>query len=464
MSREFKLPDLGEGIHEAEILAVKVAVGQKIAEDDPLFEVETDKAVVEIPSPFAGIVDKVNVEVGQIVKVGTVMVTIKEEAAADKGDKKDSGQASQAIADKREPAPAKPLASAGKPSVARPDQPQKQALQAQGQAKEKNQSSEIVPAAPSTRRLARELGVDLRLVRGTGGGGRVLTEDVRTFAARSLEPMISASGARETGAEAATARAVRGADDSGIISGLMLPALPDFSKYGAVERVPLRSVRRKTAENMTLSSRHIPQATQFDEADLSALEALRKKCQGKVEAKGGKLTFLAFVVKAAADALSRYPQFNASFDEAKSEIIFKRYFNIGVAVATERGLIVPVIKEVDKKGVFELALELSEIITKTKSGKVDFDRLQGGTFTVTNVGAIGGTSMIPLVSFPESAILAMAKAEQKPIVKEGKLAIGLILPLAMSFDHRIADGAEAAQFMQDIVKRLEEPPSFAMEA
>jgi pyruvate dehydrogenase E2 component (dihydrolipoamide acetyltransferase) len=442
MSLEFKLPDLGEGIHEAEILAVKVTPGQMIAEDDPIFEVETDKAVVEIPSPFAGVVDKVNVSVGQTIKVGTVMVTLKGEDSS-----KPEEQPAQSRQSDKASAPKGASASTAAAS------PQEIALAGgrQGQLEARTAVNEVVPAAPSTRRLARELGINLQLVDGTGSGGRVLSEDVRSFAAKSLEPMIAGS------------QAVNGAGQAPVAA-TFVPTLPDFSKHGPIERVPLRSVRRKTAEIMTFSARHIPQATQFDEAVLTALDVYRKQYQGKVESKGAKLSFLSFVLKTAADALAKYPQFNASFDEQKQEIILKRYFNVGVAVATERGLIVPVIKDVDQKSVIELTVELSDIITKTKSGKIDLDRLQGGTFTLTNIGAIGGTSMLPLVNFPESAILAMAKATQRPIVRDGKLAIGLIMPLALSFDHRLADGAEAANLMRDIVKRLQEPQSFSMEA
>lgn len=436
MTLEFRLPDLGEGIHEAEILAVKISPGQKIKEDEAIFEVETDKAVVEIPSPFSGTVEKVNVEVGQVVPVGTVLATFRPEGDQEQVEKPDDGKAESE----------KKAQRVGVASIPKGTEV-KLARSAEALARMPTNlevdTSRMVAALPATRRLARELGVDLRLVKGTGNGGRVLNEDVRAFAAKTLEPMVA-------GGQAKNLR-----DDF---------ELPDFSKYGKIERLPLRSVRRKTAENMALSWAEIPHVTHFDEANVTELEEVRKKHEKKIQARGGKLTLTTFVLKAIANALSKYLQFNASFDRGKSEIIYKHYFNLGVAVAAERGLIVPVIRNVGDKSISDIAIEMTDVITKTKSGKVEIDRLQGGTFTVTNVGAIGGTSMVPMINFPESAILGMAKAQAKPVVKNNKIEIGLILSLALSFDHRIADGAEAAQFVREIVKQLEEPRSFDLEA
>jgi pyruvate dehydrogenase E2 component (dihydrolipoamide acetyltransferase) len=424
MSLEFRLPDLGEGIHEAEILSVKIAAGDSVREDQAIFEVETDKAVVEIPSPFSGTVEKVNVSVGQIVPVGTVLATFRQDTTGTKGGESKKTVDTGVSVSEQSTAPVRfDKSKATTPSLLGTD------------------GGREVAAMPATRRLARELGVDLKLVQGTGNGGRVLNEDVRAFAAKTLEPMVSGSGGWKEEI-----------------------ALPDFSKFGKIERIPLRSVRRKTAENMTASWAQIPHVTHCDEADITALEALRLKHEKTIAAQGGKLTLTVFVLKAVACALTRFIQFNASFDRGKSEIIFKHFFNIGVAVASERGLIVPVIRDVTTKNVGELAVELSQVVDKTKSGKIELDRLQGGTFTITNVGAIGGTSMAPMINYPECAILGMAKAKLTPIVKNNEIAIGLILPLALSFDHRIADGAEAAQFVHDIVKQLEDPHSFALEA
>jgi pyruvate dehydrogenase E2 component (dihydrolipoamide acetyltransferase) len=240
--------------------------------------------------------------------------------------------------------------------------------------------------------------------------------------------------------------------------------LPDFAKFGPVERIPMRSIRRKIAQNMAISWSHIPHVTTCDEADVTQLDAFLAKHQDEMKQKGTKLTLTVFALKAIAAALKKYPQFNASLDERTGEIIFKHYYNIGVAVATEKGLIVPVISSIDQKSVAEVARELADIADKTRKGRIELERLQGGTFTLTNIGPIGGTNMSPMINFPEAAILGMAKAAQKPVVRDGKIEIGLILPLAMSFDHRIADGAEAAMFMREIVGRLQNPLSFLLES
>jgi len=478
MGVEFKLPDLGEGIHEAEVLAVKVKPGQDICEDEPLFEVETDKAVVEIPSPYTGKVEKVLVKAGDIITVGSVMVTFitgagdkqsaplveKEEVSAVTA--KTPTSKNEAISSAFSADPRANLSNAAHSNAAHSNQPTHSA------------GTVPVPATPATRRLARELGFDLRQIPATGSGGRVLKDDVRAFAANSLEPMVSSAlafgkkedskleqpvnlsdkyGGKETGSALAEPTALS-------FNGSAPVALPDFAKYGPVERVLLRSIRRKTAESMARSWAHIPHVTHCDEADLTNLEGARVKLEAELKKQGGRLTYTTFVLKAVASALKKYPQFNASLDEARGEIVFKHYYNLGVAVATERGLIVPVIRDVDKKGIVELTLELNELAEKTRLGKIEIERLQGGTFTVTNVGAIGGTSMSPMINFPEAAILGMARAQQKPVVRNDEIAIGIIMPFALSFDHRIADGAEAAYFMRHIVSRLEEPYTFLLEA
>jgi pyruvate dehydrogenase E2 component (dihydrolipoamide acetyltransferase) len=234
--------------------------------------------------------------------------------------------------------------------------------------------------------------------------------------------------------------------------------LPDFTRFGAVERIPLRSIRRKIAKNMMQSWTHIPHVTHFDEADVTALIKVQEKHDKKfTEMTGGaRLTMTVFAVKAVVSALKKYPQFNASLDEATGEIVFKHYYNIGIAVATERGLIVPVIHNADQKSLFEIAQDLQDIAAKTRSGKIELDRLQGGTFTITNIGAIGGTSMVPMINYPEAAILGMARGSERPVVRDGKIEIATILPLALSFDHRLADGAEAAYFVKHVIERMED--------
>lgn len=477
MTVEFKLPDLGEGIHEAEIIAVKVKEGEMVKEDQIIFEVETDKAVVEIPSPYAGAVAKIHVAQGQTVKVGCVMIGY---------DIAGKGQAAAPAAAAAAPAvaPVKQAVAAGNngSAVQAPAQPAAQATT--------KVLTGPVPATPATRRLARELGVDLHQVNASGPAGRVLKEDVMAYAAGSLESRIQPSAT----AIPTTSSAPNSAPNN--IASKQAPAsmkdkyggssadaspltgmggmnagpveYPDFTKFGDVERLPLKSIRRKIAMNMTQAWTHIPHVTHFDEANVTELSSLVTKYEKEFAARSGdnkvRPTLTVFTIKALASALKLYPQFNSSLDENTGEIVIKHYYNIGVAVATDRGLIVPVIKNVDQKSFYDIAVELADIAAKTRAGKIELERLQGGTFTLTNIGAIGGTSMSPMVNFPEAAILGMARASQKPIVKDGQIAIGTILPLAMSFDHRLADGAEAAYFVQHVVKLLEDPFKFVLEA
>ncbi len=485
MTVEFKLPDLGEGIHEAEIIGVKVKEGEMVKEDQIIFEVETDKAVVEIPSPYAGAVAKIHVSTGQTVTVGSVMIAY--DIAAKGAVKNAAAENEKAVgsiettdkAAEAKVAVAKEAVTAGRTANGAPD------------------NSRPVPATPATRRLARELGVDLHQVNATGPAGRVLKEDVMAFAAGSLESRIQSNGASKSSPSTTVSSTTTSKSSSssnsnspassasmqekyGTAGGAAAPLAPlnnnagqpveypDFAKFGKVERLPLKSIRRKIAINMTQAWTHIPHVTHFDEANVSELTALIGKYEKEFAARSGdtkvKPTLTVFTIKALASALKLYPQFNSSLDENTGEIVVKHYYNVGVAVATERGLIVPVIRDVDQKSFYEIAVELSDIAAKTRAGKVELDRLQGGTFTLTNIGAIGGTSMSPMVNFPEAAILGMARASQKPIVKDGQIVIGTILPLAMSFDHRLADGAEAAYFVQHVVKLLEDPFKFVLEA
>lgn len=467
MSVDFILPDLGEGIHEAEIIAVKVKVGETVKEDQPILEVETDKAVVEIPSPYAGVVSKVHVEAGQQVTVGSVMISY--DVA---GSGSSAGSASSSVSKQAETAA--PVKAAAAAKEAAPMQAHAQGGNGKGTAtavRVERDRSRPVPAAPAVRRLARELGVDLYVVGGSGNGGRVLKEDVMAFAAGTLESRIQ-SGSSTVDHPAARSGGIEINTSSGpavpLRSGMASEAVeyPDFAKYGPVERQPLKSIRRKIAINMTQAWTHIPHVTHFDEADVTMLSALIPKYEAEFAKKAGnpkvRPTLTVFALKAIASALKAYPQFNSSLDENTGEIVVKHYYNLGVAVATERGLIVPVIRDVDKKSFFEVAVELAEIAEKTRTGKIELERLAGGTFTLTNIGSIGGTSMSPMINFPEAAILGMARAAQKPIVKDGQIAIGTILPLALSFDHRLADGAEAAYFVRHVIDRLEDPVRFLL--
>jgi len=426
MSREFKLPDLGEGIHEGEILAIRVSAGDEVKEGDIIMEVETDKAAVEIPSPFTGKVEKILVKPGDTVKVGDVLVSF-------------SGEGKEAAPAKEEKAAEKPPA---KPKEAKAPEPEA--------AKKKGP----VPASPATRRLARELGVDLHQVTPTGPGGLVTAEDVKAFAGKG-EKVEAPPAAPEKRPE--EARPVT----------LAVPRLPDFAKWGAVDRVPLRSIRKATARQMTLAWSQIPHVNNQDDVDMTKLESFRRKHKPEVEAKGGKLTPTVFALKAVATALKAYPNFNASLDTQAGEIVLKHYYHIGVAVNTKDGLIVPVVRDVDRKSILELSIELNQLVQKTRDRKTTLEELQGGTFSITNVGGMGGGHFVPIINYPEVAILGMGSARMQAAVieEEGKgfeIVPRLRMPVVLCIDHRVLDGADAIPFLRMIVEALEDPEELFM--
>jgi pyruvate dehydrogenase E2 component (dihydrolipoamide acetyltransferase) len=294
-----------------------------------------------------------------------------------------------------------------------------------------------VPAAPHVRRLARELGVDIHSVPGKGPGGRISEDDVKAFAKALI--LTAASGA------GATATHVK------------QPALPDFSKWGKIERVSMRGVRRKTAEHMWEAWSSIPHVTQNDKADITELEQLRSRFGPKAEEAGGKLTVTAIALKVCASALKIFPQFNASIDMEKEEIVYKQFINIGVAVDTDRGLLVPVIRDVDKKNIVELAAELTQLSKKARDKKLAPADMEGGTFTITNLGGIGGTGFSPIVNYPEVAILGLSRSSMEPVWLNGKFEPRMVLPLSLSYDHRLIDGADAARFLRWIAEAFEQP-------
>ncbi len=426
MSRSFKLPDLGEGIHEGEVLAVPVEVGQEVKEGDIILEVETDKAAVEIPSPFNGRVQEILVKPGDVVNVGDVMMTFS------------NGEDVQAVdeekpAEKPAPAPGA-VAVAAQVPPARKDGP--------------------VPASPATRRLARELGADLHSVTPSGPAGLVTAEDVRGFAAAG----------KTVEAVPAAAPAAAGEIQPGDIS---VPPLPDFSKWGEVERVPFRSIRRATARQMSLAWSQIPHVNSQDVVDITRLETFRQKHKAEIEAVGGKLTVTVFALKAVATALKTYPNFNATLDTQNNEIIIKHYYNIGVAVSTDNGLIVPVVRDVDRKSIKELALELTDLVGRTRDRKATVEEMQGGTFTITNAGAMGGGFFTPIINHPEAAILGMGQARMQPVVREKEkgdyiIVPRLLMPIVLCIDHRVLDGADSIKFLKVLVETLEDPDELLM--
>ena len=414
---------------EAEIVAVLVREGDVIREDAPLLEVETDKAQVEIPSPIGGRVEKIHVEPGQTVKVGAPLVTFSDGAAEPASAPPPSRSAAGARTMKA-PAAAPPAASASPVSSTAGAGP--------------------VAATPATRRLARELGVDVKAVRGTGPGGRVLDDDVRAAAAAPPGSTAPAPPPMKAAAPAGPAKPLASV-------GLEAPALPRFEQWGPVERAPLSHLRRTIAERMTLSATLIPHVTHFDRADITDLDAIITRNLEAARAKGVTLTLTAFLLKAAALALTRHPTFNASLDPAAGELVLKRYYHLGVAVATERGLIVPVLRDIDRKPVLEIGRELGALAQRVRDGKAALDDLRGGTFTITNIGALGGTAAIPIINYPEVAILGVARARQEAVVRQGQIVPRLMLPLTLTFDHRVADGADGARFATEIVQLLEAP-------
>jgi pyruvate dehydrogenase E2 component (dihydrolipoamide acetyltransferase) len=401
MAKEFRFPDVGEGITEGEVVRWLVKEGDEVAVDQTLAEIETDKAVVEMPSPYAGTVLKLHFKEKDLIKVGQPLVTIGEKGEVP-AEAAPSPQARPAA-----PAPDRPAATPG-------------AAAAQGRPGE-------VLATPKVRALAKELGVEIGTVRGTGPGGRVTEDDVRSFrpapAERKPGPKIKAK----------------------------------YDLYGTLERIPLRGVRRATAKKMRESLDHAAHVTHCDEADAGPLEALRLKMTAEVEAGGAKLTYLPFIVKALIEALKLHPTLNATLDEDESEIVVRKYYNIGIAVDVPDGLIVPVVKAADQKSVADLAAEIRALARSARERSLDLADLKGGTFSVTNVGVIGGDFATPIINYPEVAILATMKIADRARVVDGAVVVKRTLPLCLSFDHRVVDGAEAARFTKDLIRFLEAP-------
>jgi len=436
---EFKLPDLGEGIHEGEILKWHVEPGATIREDEPLVDVETDKAALTIPSPRSGKVVSTSGAVGETVFVDNVIVVI------DDG----SGPAAEPAAVAVGAAAAEATASeAESPAASRGGNGSPPPTAAWGR----------VVAAPATRRLARELGIDIGQVPPTGPAGRVTPEDVNRFADGGEPTRAVADGPAEqtpfdfdSGGKAA-------------IPFLEIEPLPDFSQWGPVETEAVRSIRRKVARKMVTSMTLVPHVAHMDEVDVTLLEAFRRRERElRTGEPGGRLTLIAFVIKAVTAGLKEAPVFNASLDFAKEQIVYKKYYNVGVAVDTDRGLVVPVIRDTDRKSILQISADIEQVAEKARNGQLEAADLRGGTFTITNVGALGGTAVVPTINYPEAAILGMARVQEKPVVVDGEIVVRKMLPITLAFDHRIADGAEAARFASSIVRRLSDPNLLMLE-
>jgi len=424
MREVFRLPDVGEGIAEAEIVEYLVNVGDTIKADQNVVRVETDKAVVELPSHFAGVVAEIPHKPGDTVRVGDALLVVETTAAA----KPAPPPAEAPRREEPRPLPAlKPL----KPVERPPEAPPVAA------------AAQRVLATPHTRRLARELGADITIITGSGRGGRVTDEDVREAASKKALPPPKAP----------TAAAVVAPATAGF----------DFEKYGPTRRVPLKGVRKRTAEVMARSWSTIPHVTHFDEADVSELLQVVERERNLAEARKVKLTILSFLTKAAADALRRFPQFNASLDETTGELVYKDYFNVGFATDTDAGLMVPVIRDVDNKSILQIAGELQDLSRKARDRTIDIEEMRGGTFTISNVGALGGRWATPIIVHPEVAILCSLRARKQPVVRNDEIGIRTIMPLAVSFDHRVLDGADAARFVSHVIALLEDPMRMLVE-
>jgi len=426
MKRPFVLPELGEGIHAGLVVKVLVAPGDRIAAEQAVVELETDKAVLEVPSPFAGVVAEVLVREGEEAAVGATLITVESDAqvgapVAEEPPATSPPPPSPAPpADKAATASAAPAPPAAEPPATEPPPTTAPA-------------AVPVPASPMVRRLAREIGVDIRQVRGTGPGGRITEADVK-------------SHARDRTPQAAPALAAA-------------EPLPDFTRWGAVERVPLTTIRRRTAERLAQAWATIPHVTQVDEADITDLEGLRKRYGPRVEEAGGRLTLTAILLKGVAIALQDHPDLNGSLDLAAGEMVLKRYYHLGVATDTERGLLVPVVRDVDTKNIEEIALALGELSERARQGKLTVEEMQGGTFTLSNLGGIGGTHFTPIVNPPQVAILGVSRGRMAPVYDRQAATFRprLLLPLSLSYDHRAVDGAAAIRFLRRLVELLEEP-------
>jgi pyruvate dehydrogenase E2 component (dihydrolipoamide acetyltransferase) len=490
---EFKIPELGENVTAGDVVRVLVKPGDTLAMDQPVLELETDKATIEVPSSVSGTVKDIKVKQGDKVKVGQLVLTVDDGDGA--GAAKDEQQAADQPGKQPQGAPEEGGLSQAAPGADGSPAPKDDAGGSKGAAERERgtvgsrvdekfeehggaqeapeapeapeeprpRRGEVVdisrgarpqppaqpappapegpaaPAAPSVRRMARELGVDIRQVTGSGEGGRISVEDLQAYVKGVMTSAASVG-------EAVSGAAPRpGA------------ALPDFTKWGEIERKPMSNIRRKTAEHLANAWNTIPHVTQHDRADITALDALRKEYSPQAETAGGKLTMTAIALKVVAGALKKFPQFNASVDQARNEIVYKKSIHIGVAVDTDRGLLVPVIRDVDRKGIFELSAELAKASEKARGGKLSLDEMSGGGMSISNLGGIGGTAFTPIVNWPEVAILGISRGATEGVWDGEMFQPRLMLPLSLSYDHRVIDGADAARFLRWVCDAFEQP-------
>ena len=439
---EVKLPELGENIETVEVSAVLVEVGTRVTKDQPLIEVETEKANLEVPAPTEGTVTELLVKVGDQLAVGQTIVKL------DSGDAPEAAPANETADETANETANEPageeqavVARVAIPEPVEVPEPQRvedvhRSVLEFPAGRAKPEIGPTVPASPSVRRLARELGVDILDVSGSGPGGRISRDDVKAHAKRIVTG-VAASGAPGPGVPAVE--------------------LPDFSQWGEVATEPLSNIRRATAKNLSVAWAVVPHVTQYDRADITQLESMRKRFNKRDEAEGRKLTMTAIVLKMVAAALRQFPKFNASLDLANDVVILKKYIHLGVAVDTERGLLVPVIRDADRKGLVEVAGELNDLAKRARDKKLGLDEMNGASFTVSNLGGLGTTYFSPIVNWPQVAILGVGRAEHQAVFDDGQFQPRLMMPLSISYDHRIIDGADAARFLRWLAEALEQP-------
>jgi pyruvate dehydrogenase E2 component (dihydrolipoamide acetyltransferase) len=461
---EFILPNLGDGVAQGDVLKVLVKPGDAIKIDQPVLELETDKATIEVPSNVEGKVTEIKVKAGDKVKPGQAVLILEGASGANSANGANGASGAKAEAPKQEaaPAPQAPKAQQAPEAPESPEADKAPEVTERPRASVTNIASgrpqtaapaapppvaqshvTAAPAAPSVRRLAREIGVDVTQVPGTGPAGRITQDDVKEFAKRVMNSLGSNG---QAAAASGTARA-----------GMVGPALPDFAKWGEIERKPMSGIRRKTAEHLSHAWNAIPHVTQFDKADITALEQVRKKYRDEAEKAGGNLTVTAVAAKVVASALKAFPQFNASVDQAGESIVYKKYINVGIAVDTENGLLVPVLRNVDQKNLIQLSVEIQQLADKAKARKLSLDEMSGGSMSISNLGGIGGTAFTPIVNWPEVAILGISRGVFEPVWDGNQFQPRQMLPLSLSYDHRLIDGADAIRFLRWVAEALENP-------
>ncbi len=432
MSIEFKLPEVSEGVESADVAEILVSEGDIITANQIVAEVETEKALAEIECPYAGRVAKVHVSPGDTISIGATILTIDTDAPVEAPAEK-APDTAPAAEEKPETEPA-PTAAKQEKAASKPvEAPSAVASSSVAATQQSNEDRAPAPAGPATRRMARDLGVDLYDVKGSGPGGRITQEDVQNYVKQKLTAPASSGGP------------------------VAAPPLPDFSEFGATRRERLNKIGKMAAEHLTRSWNVIPHVTQQDLADITDIELARKQFLQGTGKNGPKVTMTAIAIKAAVTALKAFPKFNSSLDPETMEIVYKDYFHIGIAVDTENGLVVPVVRDADQKSLLEIASEVVELAVAARDRKLSMENMKGGTFTITNLGGIGGTGFTPIVSYPEVAILGMSRGQKELKLIDGELEERLMLPLSLSYDHRVVNGADAARFIVKLSALLSDP-------